>query len=177
MEAAQELQETIELDLDEENELLFKIQIEGADAPAKVRLVCESNDLSYMFYGSPTDQEGVVEFMIPEMKGKVKDGTLLESKVEVLIGNKYFSPVEFGINFKQSTKVFAEAVQAPTVKKKTSTSVSASPIIAVKPKKRQPTVEVSKPKPAVIEKPKLKKQGQSGAASSLHERYLQKKSK
>lgn len=46
------LLETIDLDIEESNELLFKVKVEGADpAPVKVRLVCESGDMAYMFNG------------------------------------------------------------------------------------------------------------------------------
>ena len=52
--------ETIVLDAEENNELLFKVKVEGADnVPAKVRLVCESGELAYMFNGYSTSTDGV----------------------------------------------------------------------------------------------------------------------
>lgn len=174
MEPAEELKETIQLDMDEENELLFKVQIEGADAPATVRLVCEGDDLSFMFDGHPTEDEGVVQFLIPEMKNKIKEG-VLHSKVEVLIGNKFFSPVQFGINFKQATKVFAEAVSVPQRTKPAGINVSAVPVIVARPRVKQQKTKVDV-KPAIIESPrKSLKPSSSQPKSSLQERWEKRK--
>lgn len=163
------LKETIELDIDEENELLFKIHVEGADQPAKVRLVCETSDVSFMFYGSPTEQDGVVQFLIPELKNKTKE-KLMESKIEVLIGNKYFVPVEFNIDLKQKTKVFAESA-VPTIRnnkpKTPVVTVAASPIIATP---RSKPIENK----LVIEAPKKRNPQGIKPISNLRQKWLNK---
>ena len=97
------LLETITLDPEDSNELLFKVRVEGVDqAPAQVRLVCESGDVSYMFNGRASGEEDIIAFNLPIMKDKIREGCYL-SKVEVLIENKYFAPVSFQINFKKAT--------------------------------------------------------------------------
>lgn len=123
----EQLTETITLDVEEANELAFKIKVEGASTPAKVRLVCESPEVSYMFAGRGTGEDGVVQFVIPQMKGKLQEGTYA-ARVEVLIENRYFSPVQFQLNFKKTMQVFAESIQLvqPT---KPEIRVSASPIV------------------------------------------------
>ena len=124
---------TIDLDIDESNTLAFKVKIEGTEAvanPAKVRLVCEAGDVAYMFNGVPVGDD-IVEFTLPSMKEKLKEG-LYTSKVEVLVDSRYFSPVEFGINFKRPIKVVAEAVTKVITKKQPEIRVSASPIQVVK---------------------------------------------
>lgn len=143
------MMETIDLDVEEPNELLFKVKVEGVEpAPAKVRLVCESGDLAYMFLGRPTGDEGVVQFLLPILKGKLKEGTY-PSKVEVLIENRYFAPVLFNINFKQAIKVVAEAVQVPR-KAAPAVSVAVTAVAVKKPiAMTKPVVLVSKP--AIIE--------------------------
>ena len=125
---------SIDLDIEESNELLFKIKIEGTDpSPAKVRLVCESSagEISYMFSGQ-ADQDDNISFNIPPMINKLKEGNYT-GKIEVLVENRYFSPMQFEINFKKTMKVVAESLQ---VVKKTapvqSVTVTSSPIIVVK---------------------------------------------
>jgi hypothetical protein len=153
------LLETIDLDIEESNELLFKVKVEGVEqAPAKVRLVCEVGELGYMFDGHATSEEGVVQFLLPVMKDKVKAGTYL-SRVEVLIENRYFAPVQFNLNLKQAVKVVAESIQAPQRKvvpqvKVTATSISsrttpvpppprpiARPLVVEEPAKRPATLK------------------------------------
>lgn len=128
------LKETLELDVDESNELLFKVVIEGANEPAKVRLVCEGqDDVCFMFKGYLTEQKDVVQFNIPEMKNKLKEGTY-SSRVEVLVGSKFFTPVEFDINFKKQVTVVAEAIvkKKPVEQKPQEVTVSAIPVIVSK---------------------------------------------
>lgn len=146
------LKESIDLDIDESNELLFKVQVEGTDvSPARVRLMCEGDDLSYIFNGTGTEEPGVVQFDVPNMTGKLKEG-VYQASVEVLIDNRYFAPVQFEINFKQPVKVTAENVSVPTVRKKTASeiSVSAVPIVV---EKRKPHVQAfpATPKPIQVE--------------------------
>lgn len=163
-----ELLETIDLDMEESNELLFKVNVEGAAAsPARVRLVCEAGAMAYMFNGHPTEDEGVVQFIIPQMTGRLdEEGTCL-ARVEVLIENRYFAPVQFGINFKKAVKVFAEAVSIPQVKKQTGITVSAAPVVV---KKQEPKVTVNEGKrPATIAQPEKSSKG------SLAERYQRRK--
>lgn len=166
--------ETIVLDAEENNELLFKVKVEGADnVPAKVRLVCESGELAYMFNGYSTSTDGVVAFNLPPMKDKLKEG-VYASRIEVLIENKYFAPVEFNINFKKVVKVVAESINiAP--RKAPEMKVTASVVVAQRPQP-VPTVvppvikqveTVVKPKP--VEQEPQKKQ-------SLRERFQSKPS-
>ena len=157
------LSESVELDMEESNELAFKIKVEGAaSSPAKVRLVCENGDMSYMFNGHGTGEDGVVQFVIPKMSDKLKEGEYL-AKVEVLIENRYFSPVQFNINFKKAMKVMAEAVKiVPRAASTPTMTVTAKPVVIVKPK--------AEPKPIVVaEAPVVQK------ASTLKETYDSKK--
>ena len=141
--------ETIDLDIEEANELLFKVKVEGVEqAPAKVRLVCEGGEMDYVFHGSPTRDEGVVQFVLPILKGKLKEGQYL-SRVEVLIENRYFAPVQFNINFKQAIKVVAEAIRIPEKKQVPRASVVVSAPIVVNRKTQNPPA----PAPALVAEP------------------------
>lgn len=120
--------ETVELDSDESNELTFKINVEGRiSGPARVNLVCEGNDVSYMFLGEPTGEDGNIRFKIPKSVN-LKEGTY-PSHIDVLIDNKRFVPSKFNIEFKKSIEVFAEAVSVSQRKKsQDQVSVSAMPV-------------------------------------------------
>ncbi len=138
------LLETIDLDVEESNELLFKIKVEGVEqAPAKVRMVCEVGDIAYMFTGEPMGNDGLVQFILPIMKDKLKEGTYL-SRVEVLIENRYFAPVSFNANFKKSVTVVAESVQLQPRKSVPQVTVTATQVIKPKPKPA-PVVEQKAP--------------------------------
>jgi hypothetical protein len=124
--------ETVQLDSEENNELLFKVNVEGhVSGPAKVRLVCESNDVEFMFPGRPAGDEGLVQFVLHKSAG-LKPGTY-PSRIEVLIENRYFVPVEFNIELKKTVQVFVEAVNRPTPVKKNDVQVSAVPVVSSKP--------------------------------------------
>jgi hypothetical protein len=106
----------IEIDIDEASELLFKVQIEGTETPAKTRLVCEGKDMGFLFSGGFTNDPGVVQFVIPCMKGKISEGEY-NAKLEVLIENRCFSPVEFRLKFKKQVTVQAESLSHAVTKK------------------------------------------------------------
>jgi hypothetical protein len=63
-----------------------------------------------VFDGYKGPGEDVVEFTVPKMKDKIQEGTY-DARVEVLIENRYFSPVQFRINFKKAVQVFAESIR------------------------------------------------------------------
>jgi hypothetical protein len=127
------LTETVDLDIDESNDLTFKIKLEGASSsPAKVRLVCEGEDFSYMFNGYGTGEEEVVQFTLPQMSNKIAEGTY-KARVEVLVENRYFAPLEFQLNFKKSVSVVAEGIKVVTKASKPEIKVSAVPVVTSKP--------------------------------------------
>lgn len=99
--------ELVELKLDESNELLFKINVQGTTVQPIVRMVCESNGVSYMFDGESLD-DGEVKFIVPSMKNNLKEDVTYHSRIEVLVENRFFSPVEFDVKFKQTVKVMSE---------------------------------------------------------------------
>jgi hypothetical protein len=127
------LTETVDLDIDESNDLTFKIKLEGASSsPAKVRLVCEGNDFSYMFNGYGTGEDEVVQFTLPQMTNKISEG-VYKARVEVLVENRYFAPLEFQLNFKKAVTVVAEGISVVTKASKPEIKVSAVPMVAAKP--------------------------------------------
>jgi len=154
------LLETLDVDIEDTSELLFKVTVEGADqSPAKIRLVCESGDLAYMFNGRP-GPDGLVQFVLPAMKDKLKEG-LYQSRVEVLIENRYFAPVQFQLNFKRAVRVVAEAVTLVQRKPEPAVIVTAAPIV-------KPEVKVPVQPPKQLQKRDEQK-------PTLKERFVTKK--
>ncbi len=127
------LTETVDLDLEESNDLAFKIKMEGtAMSPAKVRLVCENEDFAYMFNGYGTGEDEVVQFTLPRMDKRLSEG-LYKARVEVLVDNRYFAPLQFQINFKKTLSVVAESIQVVKRPTKPEITVTASSIISSRP--------------------------------------------
>lgn len=166
------LTETISLDIDESNELAFRIKMEGtAAAPAKVRLVCEGDDFAYMFNGYGTGEPEVVQFTLPRMGSKITEGSYA-ARVEVLVENRYFAPLQFQIEFKKTLSVVAEAIQVKPRVVQSDIKVTATPLVAQRPAVK-PTQIVFEQRPSVhkqVEAPKISK------APSLRETYAAKTS-
>jgi hypothetical protein len=84
-----------------------------------------------MFNGRSAGGDGLIQFNLPVMKDKLREGIYL-ARVEVLIENRYFSPVQFQVNFKKAVKVVAEAINVLPRKQSAEVSVSAIPVIRPK---------------------------------------------
>ena len=176
------LNETIELDLEESNDLTFKIKMEGtAMAPAKVRLVCENEDFAYMFNGYGTGEDEVVQFTLPRMDKKLTEGSY-NARVEVLVDNRYFAPLQFQINFKKTLSVVAEAIQVVKKAAKPEVTVTATPVTVSRPAAPAPSPIKFEQRPAaparpVAESPAPQKvQFEQPPPGSLRDAFLKKSS-
>lgn len=184
----EQLTETIDLDIDESNELAFKIKMEGAaSSPAKVRLVCEGKDFSYMFNGYGTGEPEVVQFTLPQMSSKIQEG-VYGARVEVLVENRYFAPVQFQINFKKTLSVVAESIQVKPKMRHSEIKVTATPVV-VSQKPAQVSQIKFEQRPQIVENqtthvatftstqnPSSQKQIVKKQISPLKEAYLKKNS-
>lgn len=104
--------ETIALDLEDVNELAFKLKIEGVSAGAvTARLYCESNDgHMHAFPGQFLGEPETVTFRLSKMQNLVSEG-VYPGWVEVIIDSKQFVPVKFNLKFKKPVSVQIETVQ------------------------------------------------------------------
>lgn len=162
------LVESIELDPDKINELLFKVNVEGdVHSPVIVRLVCEGPDMGYVFKGLATQDPGVVWFHIPE-SGK---NSIIEGKyaghVEVIVDGKHFTPVQFDLIFKRPLRVVAESyiVKEPPAKE-----------VAVSAVQLQRREEVHSKQPVPVTNHVMTPVKSPLQPLSLKNRYLSKKS-
>jgi hypothetical protein len=102
----------IDLMLDNDNELRFKVNIEGTRPGSSVcRLMLESSDIQYGFKGIQT-QDGEISVVIPPLKSFLKEG-IYDTHLEVVVDDRIFIPLEMQINFEKSVSVTAESVVRP----------------------------------------------------------------
>lgn len=159
--------EAIEVKLDETNEIYFNVQVEGTSAGSvTVRLVCESDDFSAVFPGHYTP-DGEVKVVLPELKknGSFKENKDYAAQLEVMVENRFFIPLKFGMRFKESVKVFAEV------------STKNAPVLESKVPERKPdVVEVKKTAPAVSATIVVKERKEPEAPKTLKESSAQRQS-
>lgn len=92
---------------DKPNKFNCDIQIEGTSlTKSKVRLVLETNDISYMFYGR-IENNGVCEVKIPKTKDFLSEGSNGLMKLEVIADDVFFEPwsSEFMVETDKKMKV------------------------------------------------------------------------
>ena len=142
---------TIELMIDEENELTFQVQIEGTrPGKAKCRLMLESKDMSFAFEGQSTGDE--VSVTLPPLDHILKEGTY-DMTLEVVVDERYFEPLKIQGAFEKRLKVTAESV---TVRSKPKVKTSAS-LVEVKKKSKTGRIQVkNKSRNKVIRETKSK---------------------
>ena len=72
-----------------------------------LRYIIEDKKLSYTFLGNI--KNGNVNVDVPILTDTIKEG-VYSSKLEVIIGDRYFVPLETNVEFKKSLTVTAESV-------------------------------------------------------------------
>tara|TARA_R100000005_G_C4807866_1_gene95912 strand:- start:18 stop:509 length:492 start_codon:yes stop_codon:yes gene_type:complete len=128
---------TIELMIDEENELTFQVQVEGTrPGTAKCRLMLESKNMMLAFEGQSTGDE--VAVTLPPLDHIIKEGTY-DMTLEVVVDDRFFEPLKLQGAFEKRLKVTAEAV---TVRAKPRVRTSAS-LVEVKKKSKPAKVKVN----------------------------------
>jgi L-cysteine desulfidase len=90
---------------DKPNKFNCNIEIEGTSlSKSKVRLVVETDEMSYMFNGS-IESNGVCEVNIPKTKHFLSEGTKGNMRLEVIADDVYFEPWSSDFNVKTNKKV------------------------------------------------------------------------
>jgi len=109
--------ETIDLDLEEANELSFKLKIDGvASGAVSARLYCECADgHMQVFEGRFQGEPETVSFKLPQMGRLVTEGTY-PGWIEVLIDNRQFVPANFNLKFKKPVSVQVEGIVSESSK-------------------------------------------------------------
>ena len=108
----------IELRLNEENELSFKMEIQGSTSDAsgtktKYRFtITEFGTDKGWVYPVIKEKNNIVKVNIPALKETFSSNKKYFGKLEVIMGNLYFTPTELMVSFKEPLKVKAAAVIA-----------------------------------------------------------------
>jgi hypothetical protein len=90
---------------DKLNKFNCTIDVEGSSlSKSKVRLVIETNEMSYMFNGS-VNEDGACEVIVPKTKNFLSEGTKGNIKLEVIADDVYFEPWTSDFNVKTTKKV------------------------------------------------------------------------
>jgi hypothetical protein len=122
---------------DKQNRFNCNIQIEGTSlAKSKVRLVIETDEMSYMFNGH-IENTGVCEVIIPKTKHFLPEGSKGNMRLEVIADDVYFEPWNSDFGVKTNKKVNVVVTEQEEEKPKL-------------------TVEVFQQEESIIEEPKVK---------------------
>ncbi len=90
---------------DKPNKFNCNIEIEGTSlSKSKVRLVVETDEISYMFNGR-IENTGICEVNIPKTKHFLPEGTQGLMRLEVIADDVYFEPWSSQFNVKTNKKV------------------------------------------------------------------------
>jgi hypothetical protein len=121
---------------DKPNKFNCNIDVEGTSlANSKVRLVIETNELTYLFNGN-IENTGICEVIIPKTKNFLPEGTKGSMKLEVIADDVYFEPWNSDFQVKTSKKV--------------------NVVVAEQEEEKKPTLKVTvNEQPKEIEKPKI----------------------
>jgi hypothetical protein len=112
---------TIDLMIDEENELTFQVQVEGTrPGKAKCRLMLESKNMMLAFEGTSSGDE--VSVTLPPLDHIIREGTY-DMTLEVVVDDRFFEPLKIQGAFEKRVRVTAESV---TVRSKPKVKTSAS---------------------------------------------------
>jgi len=140
---------TIDLLLDEENELTFQINIEGnSPGSAKCRLMLENKGLNLLFEAN-SHQKGEISVILPPLAHVLKEGEY-DMKLEVVVDDKFFEPLTLTGNFEKNVKVTAEAVVRKATRKQTNVSATIlSEESPIKVRNSKTSTTLNKPRPDV----------------------------
>jgi hypothetical protein len=90
---------------DKPNKFNCNIEIEGTSlSKSKVRLVVETDEMSYMFNGI-IESTGICEVNIPKTKHFLPEGTKGNMRLEVIADDVYFEPWSSDFSVKTNKKV------------------------------------------------------------------------
>ncbi len=107
-----EEEKQVELNLEESSELRFKVKVVGMEEAPQYRFICENSNepIDFMFKGVEEEDDQIC-ISIPAMEGKIKPGTRFNGRLEALVENRRFVPLELSLVFKAPSKVVAESLE------------------------------------------------------------------
>jgi len=136
---------------DKPNKFSCNIEIEGTSlSKSKVRLVVETDEMSYMFNGN-IENTGICEVNIPKTKNFLPEGTKGNMRLEVIADDVYFEPWSSDFSVKTNKKV--NVVVAEQVEEKPKMRVQVVEQIEETPVKEEKVKVVETKKPVTNRQP------------------------
>jgi len=140
--------ETIKLHLDQDNELRFKVTVEGSEKGSpNYRLMLESDRMSLSFPGTATE-DGEISVIVPSLKKTLSEGNY-NAQLEVTVDDRLFVPLKLVTYLQESVKVTAESVtRSAPIRASVATATLVETKVkpkAVKPKAVKPKAKASIP--------------------------------
>ena len=136
---------------DKPNKFSCNIEIEGTSlSKSKVRLVVETDEMSYMFNGN-IENTGICEVNIPKTKNFLPEGTKGNMRHEVIADDVYFEPWSSDFSVKTNKKV--NVVVAEQVEEKPKMRVQVVEQIEETPVKEEKVKVVETKKPVTNRQP------------------------
>jgi len=128
---------------DKINKFSCSIQVEGTSlSKSKVRLVVESEDMTYMFNGQLFDT-GVCEVKIPKTKSFLSEGKKGNMYLEVIADDVYFEPWNSDFVVEQDKKVSVVVNE----------QIESKPKLSVIVNEQEPTKKIIEEKKIINKKP------------------------
>jgi hypothetical protein len=126
---------------DKANKFNCNIEVEGTSlAKSQVRLVVESDEMSYMFKGS-IQSNGECEVTIPKTKSFLPEGTVGNMRLEVIADDVYFEPWASDFSVATNKKVTVQIAEQEEDKPKMKVQVVEQ---KEEPKVQKPVVKEEK---------------------------------
>ena len=136
--------------LDDDNEIRFGVNVEGSERQyVKCRMMMEASSSMSLFFPGTQISNGEIQVIVPTLKNVLREG-IYPVKLEVIIDDRIFTPLEMQMNVRPSVRVTAEAVVTPVRK---SPTVSAN----ILSEKSEQVVVTPKPITATKTRPTQKK--------------------
>ena len=130
------------LHTDKANKFNCNIEVEGTSlAKSQVRLVIESDDMTYMFKGS-IQSNGECEVTIPKTKSFLSEGTTGNMRLEVIADDVYFEPWSSDFSVATNKKVTVQIAEQEEEKPRMKVQVSEQ--FVEEPKVEKPKVQEHK---------------------------------
>ena len=126
---------------DKANKFNCNIEVEGTSlTKSQVRLVIESDEMTYMFKGS-IQSNGECEVTIPKTKSFLSEGTIGNMRLEVIADDVYFEPWSSDFSVATNKKVTVQIAEQEEDKPKMKVQVAEQ---KEEPKVEKPKVQESK---------------------------------
>ena len=126
---------------DKSNKFNCNIEVEGTSlAKSQVRLVIESDEMTYMFKGS-IQNNGECEVTIPKTKNFLSEGTTGNMRLEVIADDVYFEPWSSDFSVATNKKVTVQIAEQEEDKPKMKVQVAEQ---KEEPKAQKPKVQEQK---------------------------------